>query len=167
MHQIPKILQVCRAEQRNLIYCFSWCVTGSLKCFHSNKNADTVEAFPSIQIHSLSLQATSITFCFPPKHHSQQQKKRRKVTRRQLSREETLCVRGVRTGLFPREALPNRSSTYSKRKLDLSRKGSAGVRNLRGAWLFVFWGLSNTSRWESTEVFACEVLKLIRVSCFH
>lgn len=46
-------------------------------------------------------------------------------------------------------------------------KGSAGVRNLRAVGLFVFWALRNSSRWESTEVFACEVLKLICVSCFH
>lgn len=75
------------------------------KCWSSGNN-------PSIQIHSLSPQATSITVCFPPKHRSQQQKTRRKVTRWELSREQTLGLRGVGVGLFPREqfteALPNR-----------------------------------------------------------
>lgn len=70
-------------------------------------------------------------------------------------------------GAVCRGITQSRLNFLSGEAVDLHRKGSAGVRNMRSARLFVFWALSNSSRWESTEVFACEVLKLICVSCFH
>lgn len=95
-----------------------------------------------------------------------------------LSREESsgsLYLNRVRVEVFPLGAVwwrinqsqLNFHSLQPEEKLDSHKWGSAGVRNMRSAWLFIFWALSNTSRWESTEVFACEVLKLISVSCFH
>lgn len=39
---------------------------------------------------------------------------------------------------YPNTAKLSRSLSLSQEKLDLHRKGSAGVRNMRSAWLFVF-----------------------------
>lgn len=66
------------------------------------------------------------------------------------------------------ETSPPANSHSTRREAGLEQdKSSLGVGNVRSAWLFVFWALSNTSCEERTEVFACEALKSICVSYFH
>lgn len=145
---------VCGSEQPALIYSLLWCDTESLKCFHSTK---IVIVWKLTGKYSDSQYVPT-----DPPHPPQQSHRGRWATRN--SRENQRFV-------FPQERsaekLANHSPASLKGSWTWTGRGLLGSETWEELGFLSSERQSNTSRWESPEVFACEVLKLICVSCFH
>lgn len=124
----------CGSEQPGLICSLLWCDTWYLKCVRSTK---TLIIWKLTCKYSNSLHVPTDHL-----HHFPQITAARRSSR---GRWATQNSRENRRFVFPQERSAEKVSqsqpSFSEEKLDVNRKGSAGVRNLRGAWLFVFWAL--------------------------